>query len=118
MDAGDFRLLDASDRQVYSFVRALSSKDGQVAKRLLVMVNVSGEIARIPSETAALLPLDVDESHIVITTHDSAHTKLSLTKRELAPCLACNVSLIISGQMAGKIPFPSTRHSPSGKRYQ
>ena len=57
----------------------------QVAKRLLVMVNVSGEIARIPSETAALLPLDVDESHIVITTHDSAHTKLSLTKRELAP---------------------------------
>ncbi len=83
--AGDFRLLDASDRQVYSFVRALSSKDGQVAKRLLVMVNVSGEIARIPSETAALLPLDVDESHIVITTHDSAHTKLSLTKRELAP---------------------------------
>ena len=30
--AGDFRLLDASDRQVYSFVRALSSKDGQVAK--------------------------------------------------------------------------------------
>ena len=83
--AGDFRLLDASDRQVYSFVRALSSKDGQVAKRLLVMVNVSGEIARIPSETAASLPLDVDESHIVITTHDSAHTKLSLTKRELAP---------------------------------
>ena len=83
--AGDFRLLDASDRQVYSFVRALSSKDGQVAKRLLVMVNVSGEIARIPSETAALLPLDVDESHIVITTHDSAHTKLSFTKRELAP---------------------------------
>ena len=83
--AGDFQLLDASDRQVYSFVRALSSKDGQVAKRLLVMVNVSGEIARIPSETAALLPLDVDESHIVITTHDSAHTKLSLTKRELAP---------------------------------
>ena len=83
--AGDFQLLDASDRQVYSFVRALSSKDGQAAKRLLVMVNVSGEIARIPSETAALLPLDVDESHIVITTHDSAHTKLSLTKRELAP---------------------------------
>ena len=83
--AGDFRLLDESDRQVYSFVRALSSKDGQAAKRLLVMVNVSGEIARIPSETAALLPLDVDESHIVITTHDSAHTKLSLTKRELAP---------------------------------
>ena len=83
--AGDFQLLDESDRQVYSFVRALSSKDGQVAKRLLVMVNVSGEIARIPSETADLLSLDVDESHIVITTHDSAHTKLSLTKRELAP---------------------------------
>ena len=83
--AGDFRLLDASDRQVYSFVRALSSKDGQVAKRLLVMVNVSGEIARIPSETADLLSLDVDEARIIITTHDSAHTKLSLTKRELAP---------------------------------
>ena len=69
----------------HAWFQASRDKDGQVAKRLLVMVNVSGEIARIPSETAALLPLDVDESHIVITTHDSAHTKLSLTKRELAP---------------------------------
>ena len=91
--AGDFQLLDASDRQVYSFVRALSSKDGQAAKRLLVMVNVSGEIARIPSETADLLSLDVDESRIIITTHDSAHTKLSLTKRELAPWEGVTIEL-------------------------
>ena len=91
--AGDFQLLDASDRQVYSFVRALSPKDGQAAKRLLVMVNVSGEIARIPSETADLLSLDVDESRIIITTHDSAHTKLSLTKRELAPWEGVTIEL-------------------------
>ena len=57
------------------------------------MVNVSGEIARIPSETADLLSLDVDESRIIITTHDSAHTKLSLTKRELAPWEGVTIEL-------------------------
>ena len=82
VSAGTWRLLDASDPQVYAFVRELNGR------RLLVMVNLSERDAEIPDEASALLsralPDGVSEANVVIATIGAIHAADSVAWRSLS----------------------------------
>jgi oligo-1,6-glucosidase len=90
--AGSWHLLDKDDRQVYAFTRELESTQ----ERLLIIVNLSSDHARIPEQTAQLLGIDhagmmtatlgaVDPSKVVISNYPDEDTAASLLTGKLSP---------------------------------
>ncbi|MBM6700443.1 alpha-glucosidase [Bifidobacterium pullorum subsp. saeculare] len=75
--AGSWELVDGGNEQVYAFTRTLG------ARRLLVLVNLSGRTVDIPPESMELLDGDAEESQIVIATRSASHAAVSLANGEL-----------------------------------
>ncbi|MBW3082650.1 glycoside hydrolase family 13 protein [Bifidobacterium phasiani] len=77
--AGDWTLVDADDESVYAFTRTLGDET------LLVMVNMTGGGARIPSECRGLLGGEIDADAVLIATYDPEHAARSASAGALAP---------------------------------
>ncbi|PJM74156.1 glucohydrolase [Bifidobacterium primatium] len=97
--AGDWRMLDAGDPQVYAFVRTLHEDgvgggiDGSGERKIVVVVNMSGESAKIPAEAADMLGLGlagttlggVSADRILISNYASEETAADVLFGKLAP---------------------------------
>lgn len=80
---GDWTLLDEEDEQVYAYTRSCEEKQ----KHALVIVNLSGQSAAIPAQTAAML--EKGDGGIIVSTHDPEETETSLNERNLKPWMGC-----------------------------
>ena len=76
--AGTWKPVDAGDEHVYAFTRELNGTT------LLTMVNLSGDRAAVPAESAALVASGVSEPQIVISTRGASHAVVSLANGELS----------------------------------
>ncbi|TPF96667.1 alpha-amylase [Bifidobacterium sp. UTCIF-39] len=99
ISAGEWEMLDADDPQVYAFVRTLRNPslgggiDGSGERRIVVVVNMSSESAKIPAEAADLLGLGlagttlggVSADRILISTYPTEDTAADLLFGKLAP---------------------------------
>ena len=97
--AGEWEMLDADDPQVYAFVRTLRDPslgggiDGSGERRIVVVVNMSSDSAKIPAEAADLLGLGlagttlggVSADRILISTYPTEDTAADLLFGKLAP---------------------------------
>lgn len=76
--AGTWKPVDTGDERVYAFTRELNGTT------LLTMVNLSGDRAAVPAESAALVASGVSEPQIVISTRGASHAVVSLANGELS----------------------------------
>ncbi|NMN01269.1 Glucan 1,6-alpha-glucosidase [Bifidobacterium sp. DSM 109958] len=101
--AGDWTLLAQDDPRVYAFTRSLNDVGADdaidnagdagddaaaagCARRLLTVVNLSGESADLPADAVALLrDDDVDASRVLIATGSDADAVTALAAGRLAP---------------------------------
>lgn len=82
ISAGDWQILDASNEQIYAYMRSLGDE------RVLVLVNVSGSAVDVPAESAAVLAAsDLDEHSInqrlLLSTYESNHAVSSVLNQRL-----------------------------------
>lgn len=83
--AGDWKLLDPDDEQVYDFLRSLPEENPEERRSLLVIVNCGSTSAHIPHDAAELIHGAVDASRIVLSTTDPDMAAASLLLGKLSP---------------------------------
>ena len=82
ISAGDWQILDASNEQIYAFMRSLGDE------RVLVLVNVSGSAVDVPAESAAVLAASGLDEHsinqrLLLSTYESNHAVSSVLNQRL-----------------------------------
>lgn len=80
--AGDFRLIDAEDQQIYAFIRSLHQE------RLLVVVNVSTQDARLSKDITDLVDMHFDTSRVLISNEDTCPLKRQMDAKVIHPWVA------------------------------